>query len=276
VRALVTGAASGLGRALAIRLAAHGARVTALDRDAAGLATLPAPAEPLAADLVDTAALEGLGETLAARGPYDTVIHAAGISATGRFEALCLDEMARVIAVNLLAPMALTAALLRARALRPGGSLVLIGSLSHRLGYPGAADYAASKDGIASFGRSLRRPLARAGIKVVTVLPGPLDTPHAARHAPPGASGRGRMRPEIAADLILARMRRGGSFTPGLGPAVAGAFGLVAPGLATRIMHRTLYLPLVAAAADAGSATATLDPALPVTAASAGQAGPPA
>ncbi len=84
------------------------------------------------------------------------------------------------------------------------------------------------------------------------------------------------MPPERAADLILARTRRGGSFTPGLGPAVAGAFGLVAPGLATRIMHRTLYLPLVAAAADTRSGEANPDPAPPVTAASAGRTGPPA
>jgi NAD(P)-dependent dehydrogenase (short-subunit alcohol dehydrogenase family) len=244
MRALVTGAASGLGRALATALAARGGTVCALDRDAPGLATLPLSTEQIAADLADRPGRPALAARLAAVGPFDAVLHVAGISATGRFEAIDPAAHAAVIEVNLTAPIVLTDTLIARGALAPGASLVFVASLSHRTGYPGAAVYAASKDGLVAYAEALAASPEARGLHVLTVLPGPLDTPHAARHAPPGASRRGRMDPDRAARAILARLGTRGTLTPGLGPAALGLLGRLAPGLATELMRRALYRPL--------------------------------
>jgi NAD(P)-dependent dehydrogenase (short-subunit alcohol dehydrogenase family) len=145
-----------------------------------------------------------------------------------------------VIAVNLTAPLILTAQLLARGALPPGARLVLVGSLSSFTGYPGAAVYAGTKDGLRTLAASLRRPLARQGVRVQLVTPGPMDTPHAAAHAPPGASGRGRSDPARIARLILDRPRPA-VLIPGLAARALATLGRVAPGLATGLMRRAIY-----------------------------------
>jgi len=89
-----------------------------------------------------------------------------------------------VLAVNLTAPLHLTGALLQAGKIAPGGSLVFVSSLSRLLSYPGAAVYAASKDGLASYARSLAVALAPQKMHVLTVYPGPTRTAHARRYSP--------------------------------------------------------------------------------------------
>ena len=245
MRALITGAAAGLGRALGEVVLARGGSMVALDRDAQRLAALGEGVEALAADLADTAALDSLGDELARRGPYDLVVMNAGINATGRFETIPISKQSAVIAVNLTAPMALTAALLRQDAIRPGGALVFVSSLSRFVSYPGAASYVASKHGIAVFARSLRRPLAKQRIRVLTVFPGPLDTGHAERHAPPGQGQRRRMAPDVAAKAIFdASSRRSGEFVPGAGPRMLAVLARLAPGPATAIMRRVIFQKL--------------------------------
>jgi len=248
MRALVTGAAAGLGRALGEAVLESGGSLVALDRDEAGLAALGYGVNVLAADLADTAALDGLGDDLAGRGPYDLVVMNAGINATGPFEAIPIAKQGAVIAINLTAPMALTAALLRRDAISPGGALVFVSSLSRFLSYPGAASYVASKHGIAVFAKSLRRPLAKQRIRVLTVLPGALDTGHAERHAPPGPGRKRRMAPDAAAKAILAAAsRRSGEFVPGAGPRALAALARLAPGVATAVMRRVIFKKLNAA-----------------------------
>lgn len=235
-RALITGGASGLGAALLVQAQAAGWDVTAIDR---------APAPPgftgtwAVADLADPLAPARLAPLLA--GAFDLVVLCAGISATGQFEAIPEDTAQAVIDVNLTAPLILTAQLLAQGALPSGARLVLIGSLSTFTGYPGAAVYAGTKDGLRSLARSLRRPLARQGITVTYVAPGPMDTPHAAQHAPPGATGRGRTDPARVAAAILAG-GRGGVLVPGLGAKALATLGRVAPRLATGLMRRAIYV----------------------------------
>ena len=245
MRALVTGAVAGLGRALGEAVLARGGSLVALDRDEARLAALGDGVDAVAADLADIAALDGLGDDLGRRGPYDLVVMNAGINATGPFEAVPIADQSAVIAVNLTAPMALTAALLRHDAVSPGGALVFISSLSRFVSYPGAASYVASKHGIAVFAKSLRRPLAKRQIGVLTVFPGPLDTGHAERHAPPGPGRKRRMAPDVAAKAILAAAsRRSGEFVPGAGPRAIAVLARLAPGPATAIMRRVIFQKL--------------------------------
>jgi short-subunit dehydrogenase len=245
MRALVTGAAAGLGRAMGEAVLEGGGSLVALDRDENGLMALGEGVDALAADLADTAVLDGLGEDIAGCGPYDLVVMNAGINATGPFEAVPIAKQSAVIAINLTAPMALTAALLRHDAISPGGALVFVSSLSRFLSYPGAASYVASKHGIAVFAKSLRRPLAKQRIRVLAVFPGALDTGHAERHAPPAANGTRRMAPDVAAKAILATAsRRSGEFVPGAGPRVLATLARLAPGPATAIMRRLIFQKL--------------------------------
>jgi short-subunit dehydrogenase len=253
-RALVTGAAAGLGLAIVERLLAEGWHVVAVDRDGAALTRMENEAAghlvSVVADLSEISGLEPLGAALAGAGQYRLVIMNAGINATGRFETIPIERQQATIAVNLTAPMALTAALLRSGAVADGGSLIYVSSLSRYVGYPGAATYAATKEGLAAFARSLRKTAGRHRVKVLTVCPGPLDTAHAAEHAPPGADAGKRMKPDDAARRILAAARRpalagvflGGNVTvPGLGPKCAALAGRCFPGLATRMMRKLIF-----------------------------------
>jgi NAD(P)-dependent dehydrogenase (short-subunit alcohol dehydrogenase family) len=235
-RVLITGGASGLGAALVARALASGDRVTVIDR---------APPPPgttarwLQADLAApdflTTLVTGFDE------PHDLIVHSAGIGATGRFESIPEADQHAVISVNLTAPAILTAHLLQAGLIAPGGRVVLVGSLSSFTGYPGAAVYAGTKDGLLALARSLRRPLWRAGrIRVQLVAPGPMDTPHAARHAPPGASGRGRLDPQRVAAQVLAG-RGGMVLIPGALARALALMGRLAPGAMTGLMRRTIY-----------------------------------
>lgn len=253
-RALVTGAAAGLGLAVARRLVAQGWHVVAVDRDGAALDRLRDDADghvtAVVADLSDLSALDALGAELAGQGPYLRVVMNAGISATGGFETVPVDRQQEIVRVNLTAPMALTAALMRGDAIGEGGCLVFVSSLSRYVGYPGAATYSATKEGLAVFARSLRRPLGRRKVKVLTVCPGPLDTAHATEHAPPGADASRRMKPDRAAQSILAAAGNpalaglylgGNVLVPGLAPKCAAFAGRLFPGLATWVTRVTIF-----------------------------------
>ncbi|WP_296643549.1 SDR family NAD(P)-dependent oxidoreductase [Roseinatronobacter sp.] len=236
MKVLVTGGASGLGAALVAACRARGDEVCAIDLD---------PAErSWAHDLgnTDPAAWAALADWLATQGPFDLVILSAGISATGRFETIPLAQHQNVTAVNLAGPIRLVHLLESGHLLRAGGRLIFIASLSCFTGYPGAASYAASKDGLAGFARSLRRPMRKRGITVQLACPGPMDTPHATRYAPDGASTKGRLAPDRAAQAIL--NARSFTIIPGAGPKLAAFLGRLAPQTLTRLMGRVLFSKL--------------------------------
>ena len=244
-RVLITGAGSGLGAALATQcMAQTAAEVTALDL---------APGKPgphwVVHDMAarDSCIWSGLAQDLRARGPFDLVILNAGINATGPFENVALDAHQAVTAVNLHGPIRLTHMLLAEELLAPHGRLVFVASLSCFTGYPGAASYAASKDGLASFARALRRPLRKSGnICVQLVCPGPMDTPHAAQHAPKEAKADRRLAPGIVAQKVLDASRSKFLIVPGFGATMAAALGRLFPQTMTRIMGRVLFQRLKA------------------------------
>ncbi|MBI1295407.1 SDR family NAD(P)-dependent oxidoreductase [bacterium] len=249
MKALITGAADGIGRALAfacgqadydivgVDVDEARAHQTASDLDAAGIFS-----RFLQCDLADTAQVTNIISQLSMYGPYDLVIHNAGISAVGRFEEIDPKRQQAVMAINLMAPMLLTAGLLTERQINANGALIFISSLSHFAGYPGAAVYAATKDGIASYARSLRVGLAAQHVHVLTVFPGPTRTAHARRYSPDNSREHTRMSPEdLARQILRALQHRQWTLIPGIGNRIFALAGRVAPRLVEAVMRKSLY-----------------------------------
>lgn len=182
--AVVTGAASGIGAALAAGLAARGSHLVLLDRDADGLAAVAArvrtPSVRVAehvADLADPDAAVAAGEALAAAHPETTLlVNNAGIALAGRFDQVDAAQFDAVMAVNFRAVVTLTRALLPALTAHPGSHLVALSSVFGITAAPGQTAYCASKFAVRGFLESLRGELAPAGVGVTCVHPGGVRT----------------------------------------------------------------------------------------------------
>ncbi|KAA9165551.1 SDR family oxidoreductase [Amycolatopsis acidicola] len=179
--AVVTGAASGIGRAIAATLARAGATVAAVDRDAEGLAETVRAIGGTAhqADLSDAQAIQTLrDEVIAAHGLPGVIVNAAGFD---RVEPFMDNDDAlweALVAVNFLGPVRLTKALLEPiLAEQATTKIVNIASDAGRVGSLGETVYAGTKGGLISFTKSLAREMARYKINVNCVCPGPTDTP---------------------------------------------------------------------------------------------------
>jgi short-subunit dehydrogenase len=203
---LVTGASSGIGEAVAQRLAAAGSVVLAAGRDEDRLARLArrTGATPLAADLAVPGAAADLAEqALARHGHVDVLVNNAGVGWAGPFVTMPAATAAAVLDVNLRAPVELTAALLPTLR-RRRGHVVYVASIAGRLGVAGEAVYAASKAGLDVFATSLRHELAPDGVSVSVVVPGVVDTDFFARRGRPYDRRRPRPLPvSVAADAVV-------------------------------------------------------------------------
>lgn len=173
-RAVVTGAASGIGQATARRLAAEGMEVLAVDVDAAGLATLAEEGlETLVADVADPTARARIVD--AALGA-DHLVNAAGIVRVKPIGEVTRDDWSAIIAVNAEAVFFLCQAI--GPRLLPGGAIVNVSSASAKLATTvEVAPYAASKAAVASITRSFAYALAAVPIRVNAILPGFVETP---------------------------------------------------------------------------------------------------
>jgi short-subunit dehydrogenase len=176
--ALVTGASSGIGEAIARRLAGRAAPLVVTGRDPARLEAVAAAtgAHGVVADLTTTA---GRAAVVAACGEHGVglVVHAAGVGAAGPFSGTDEGTVDAVLAADLVAPVQLTRALWPAlRAAR--GHVVFVASIA-ALGVAGEAAYSAAKAGLRTFADALR--LEEPGVGITTVLPGVVDTPFLAR-----------------------------------------------------------------------------------------------
>jgi short-subunit dehydrogenase len=187
--ALITGAASGLGRQLAFLLAAEGVAVAAVDLQAQGLQSLEQELHTRGtrvaseiADVTDAVALQKAVTALEARvGPVDLLIASAGIGTAT--PALDFDGagFATLIQVNLLGVANSVAAVLPGMLSRGRGHLVAISSLASYRGLPSLAGYCASKAGVNALMESLRVELRGHGIVTTTVCPGWVRTPMTAQ-----------------------------------------------------------------------------------------------
>lgn len=172
--ALVTGAASDIGRAVCAALHADGARVVATDLRAAPLEALASELPGLVAEPLDLLAADAPAR-LAAH-DADVLAAVAGLPVVARFAEHDAGEWDRLWAINLRAPMALTQALLPGMVERGWGRLLYVSSDSARAGAGGEAVYAATKAGLLGFAKSVAREVARAGVTANVVCPGPVDT----------------------------------------------------------------------------------------------------
>jgi len=181
--AIVTGAASGIGAALARGLAARGARVVLADRDAeracAEAARLPGGrGEWRALDVRDAAAVETVvADTLAAHGRLDYLFSNAGIAIGGEALSFTLEDWHDAVAVNLLGPVYGVAAAYP-RMVRQGfGHIVNTASMAAFLATPLAAPYGATKSGVVALSRALRLEAEAHGVRVSVLCPGVIRTP---------------------------------------------------------------------------------------------------
>ena len=184
--AVVTGAASGIGEALAALLAARGSHLVLVDRDKDRLGDVadrlradhPGPALTThVADLSDDEQTAELAATLAARHPETTLlVNNAGVALGGRFDQVTLEEFDWVMAVNFRAVVRLTHALLPALKAHPGAHLVNVSSVFGIFAPAGQAAYSASKFAVRGFSEAVRHELAENGVGVTVVHPGGIKT----------------------------------------------------------------------------------------------------
>src|SRR3954447_26723713 len=183
--ALVTGAARGIGRAIAERLDAGGARVLLVDCNATGVASAAASlralnghkVESLVANLADPASIASLADQVKGSvSRIDILVNNAGIELDLPFEQVTAELFDRLIAINLRAPLLLTQALV---SLFPGegGTIINISSIHADHAFPNAIPYACSKAGLVALTRNLALELAPRQIRVNAVCPGYIDTP---------------------------------------------------------------------------------------------------
>ena len=183
-RALVTGATSGIGRAVALQLGRDGAEVLVHGRDAArGAETVEeitaagGKASFVAADLGDAADVQRLASEVGEVGDVDILINNAGIALfgpTAEFDVSAFDKM---FASNVRAPFFLVAAFAPAMAARGHGSIVSLSSMAGGVGLVGGAAYGATKASLEAMTRAWAAEYSASGVRVNAIAPGPVYTP---------------------------------------------------------------------------------------------------
>ena len=179
---IVTGGASGIGRATALLLAREGARVFIGDIDEAGGRATAAAAngavEFLKLDLADTASIEAFaGSVHEKAGQVAGLVNGAGWDRIQPFIENPPEMWESLIAINLMGAIRLTRAVLSPMIEAQAGKIVNISSDAGRVGSMGETVYAAAKGGLIAFTKSLAREMARHKLNVNCVCPGPTDTP---------------------------------------------------------------------------------------------------
>jgi 2-hydroxycyclohexanecarboxyl-CoA dehydrogenase len=175
-KALVTGGASGIGAAIARRLAAEGGDVVIGDLNEGGARQVAGEidAEALLLDVTDPASAK---QAVEACGTLDVLVNNAGTDEFGFFTQTDPDLWERVIAVNLKGVLACTYAALPVMQEGGYGRIVSIASEAGRVGSKGSAVYSAAKGGVIAFMKTIARENARYGITANSIAPGPIETP---------------------------------------------------------------------------------------------------
>ncbi|WP_259313359.1 SDR family NAD(P)-dependent oxidoreductase [Capillimicrobium parvum] len=186
----MTGAASGIGKASALRLAADGLIVGLLDRDGTGvdatireIATSGGHGLPLVADLSDSDAVTEAIRTAAGAGALRVVVNAAGVFSSGSIADLDEREWQRVMDINLTAAYRVCRAAIPLMAHGRHGAVINISSMSGRTkSVKGSVAYVASNGGLIAFTQTLAAQCGPDGIRVNCIAPGPVRTPMTEAH----------------------------------------------------------------------------------------------
>ena len=181
--AFVTGASRGVGRAIAVRLAAAGVAVAACAREdhvrgvVDEIVAAGGRAEALSADVTSAASLKAAVRAALDRfGRIDILVNNAGIARDQLLVRMKAEEWDAVIATNLTAAFTCTQAVLRPMLRQRWGRVINVGSVVGQSGNPGQANYAASKAGLIGFSKALAHEVAARGITVNVVAPGFIET----------------------------------------------------------------------------------------------------
>ena len=206
--AFVTGASRGIGRAIAVRLAAAGVAVAACAREdhvrgvVDEIVAAGGRAEALSADVTSAASLKAAVRAALDRfGRIDILVNNAGIARDQLLVRMKAEEWDAVIATNLTAAFTCTQAVLRPMLRQRWGRVINVGSVVGQSGNPGQVNYAASKAGLIGFSKALAHEVAARGITVNVVAPGFIETDMTA------ALGKGA-REALAARIPAGRLGR--------------------------------------------------------------------
>lgn len=243
---VITGASSGMGRLLALRVGAAGARVALVARRegklqavaeairSAGGEALVIPCDVGEREQVVAAA----AAVESAWGPVDVLVNNAGYGGHYTFLEWDMADIERMVRVNFLGSVYWTKALLPAMAQRGAGWVVFMASVAGKIGVPGESVYAATKFALCGLAEALSIEVEDAGVHVLTVCPGAIDTEFfdaAARARMPGAALRSMIKPERVVEAILRALARGKREVT-VPKMLAGAYA--ARALAPRLMRR--------------------------------------
>jgi len=211
--ALITGAASGIGRALAIELARRGCDLALCDIDEAGLAGTAAVCGGGRSislhrlDVADADAVAALPEVVRRAHPrLDILVNNAGVALGGTFEQVSDADMHWLFDINFWGVVRMTRAFLPMMRAGEGGRIVNVSSLFGFIAPPGQAAYAASKFAVRAFSESLRHELADTGVSVSTVHPGGVATAIADNARLPGSVDEAEVAAERARFARLLRL----------------------------------------------------------------------
>lgn len=183
-RALITGAASGIGRSTALELARRGYTVALVDIDAAGLATLAEEirgaggvAHRFQADLASASAIDALAaDVLSALGGVDLLLNNVGVAVVAPLPEISEADWDWILSINLRAAIRLTRALLPGMIARRSGQIAFTASMAGLMGAPGMLAYSTTKFALVGFAEALRLDVIDQGIDVTVVCPGYVRT----------------------------------------------------------------------------------------------------
>lgn len=190
--AVVTGAAMGIGLAIAERLSEDGFHVVAVDRDVEALATLggrlPADVSTMPGDVSDWTVHESAADLAESCGRLAVWINNAGVDVFGAAHTLSAEEIRRSLDVNQLGPMFGTAVAVRRMMPNRAGSIVNISSIQGVAAFPGYYCYQAAKAAVAMISKGVAVDYGPYGIRCNAVLPGAIETPMTYATLPAGVS----------------------------------------------------------------------------------------